>query len=218
MKEKISSSQKALNLWAVILILWSFYRANFRQDLPVWFDELIMKPLFFILPVYWYIKKIEKKPFFKSVHFHFKKVLSDSVLGVALGVIFFAAGLLSLYVKSGSFMLTNILNLNLLFSFVIAVGTSISEELLSRGFILKRLWEDSSRPVWAVAISSLLFFFLHIPILLTSVHINGVMLLQIMATDLVLSVAVSVLFIQRKSLLIAIIIHAFYALSLSTFL
>ena len=59
MKSKVTATQRALNLWAVILIIWSVYRAKFR--LPEWLDEFIAKPLVFILPVYYYIRKIEKK-------------------------------------------------------------------------------------------------------------------------------------------------------------
>ena len=57
--KKVTPTQKALNLWAVILIVWSVYRTYFK--LPEWFDEFVAKPVVFVLPVLVYIKSVEKK-------------------------------------------------------------------------------------------------------------------------------------------------------------
>ena len=76
MKSKATPTQKALNLWAVVLIVWAIYRAKFK--LPEWFDEFVAKPIVFVLPVYYYIQKIEKKPkdskYYLSIAIYFKKV------------------------------------------------------------------------------------------------------------------------------------------------
>jgi len=64
-KSEVSSTQKMLNVWAIILIIWSFYRATFKMNLPVWFDEFIAKPMVFLFPIYWFITKLEKKTIFK---------------------------------------------------------------------------------------------------------------------------------------------------------
>ena len=66
MKQKTSPTQKALNVWAIVLIIWALYRAKFRTDLPIWFDEFIAKPAVFILPIYYYISRYEKKNFFSG--------------------------------------------------------------------------------------------------------------------------------------------------------
>ena len=47
---------------------------------------------------------------------------------------------------------------------------------------------------------------------------TGTVILQVMMTDIALSVVVSVLYLQRRSLLLPIIIHAFYTFSLTFFL
>ncbi len=220
MKENVSPLQKSLNVWAIILILWSIYRANFGTSLPIWFDEFLVKPLFFILPVFWYIKKIERKPFFAQVDLHRKTIIPDLLLGFGLGLAFFAVGYLGIILRQGM-LTTQILSLftpQILTIFILAFATSVSEEILSRGFVLKRLYEESKNVIKSVAISSLLFFFLHIPILFTSQHMTGTVILQVMMTDIALSVVVSVLYLQRKSLLLPIIIHAFYTFSLTFFL
>ncbi|MEK7079549.1 MAG: CPBP family intramembrane glutamic endopeptidase [Patescibacteria group bacterium] len=220
MKENVSPLQKSLNVWAIILILWSIYRANFGTSLPTWLDEFLVKPLFFILPVFWYIKRIEKKPFFSQVDLHKKTIISDLLWGGGLGVAFFTVGYMGIILKQGtaSVQILKLFQPQTFIIFAIAFATSVSEEILSRGFVLKRLYEESKNAIKSIAISSLLFFFLHIPILFTSQHMTGTVILQVMMTDIALSVVVSVLYLQRRSLLLPIIIHAFYTFSLTFFL
>ena len=64
-KKAVTPTQKALNLWAVILIVWSVYRTYFK--LPEWFDEFVAKPAVFVLPVFVYIKWVEKKEILSSL-------------------------------------------------------------------------------------------------------------------------------------------------------
>lgn len=218
MKEKVTVTQKALNLWAIILIFWSFYRSYFGQDLPVWFDELIVKPLFFVVPVYWYTVRFEKKPFFKSLFLDFKKAVPDLLYGGAIGLVFLLVSMLSYALKTGTLGLARLFTWQIAGVLALSVATSISEEILSRGFVLRHVWEGSKNFFRSVFTASGLYIFLHLPILLTSPGLTGGMLLQVLIMDFVLSVAVSVLFLERKSLLVAIIVHALYAFALSVFL
>ena len=102
MRQKTSPTQKALNIWAIILIIWSIYRANFR--LPEWFDEFIAKPLVFIVPVYLYISRIEKKEFFSSLWWKVKIGLSDVLYGTGIGGILFLTAITGNWVKTGGFI------------------------------------------------------------------------------------------------------------------
>ena len=105
----------------------------------------------------------------------------------------------------------------LLMYVLISFASSFTEEALSRGFVLKRMYEESRNPFTAIFFSSFLFFFLHIPILFTS-NLYGIDLLKVMMTDLLLSFAVSFAYLERKSLLVPILIHAFYNLSIYLFM
>ncbi len=96
MKQKVSPTQKALNLWAIILIVWSIYRANVRM--PEWFDEFIAKPLVFILPVYYYIKNVDKKEFFSSLLIKPKELGKDILFGLGIGGVFFITALFANFV------------------------------------------------------------------------------------------------------------------------
>jgi len=95
MKKKVSPTQKALNLWAVILIVWSVYRVNLRM--PEWFDELVAKPLVFIVPVYYYLKTVDKKNFFPALFLKPRMILKDLLFGLMIGAVFIASALLANY-------------------------------------------------------------------------------------------------------------------------
>lgn len=218
-KKEISQTQKVLNLWAIILIIWSIYRSRF--SFPEWVDEFIAKPLVFVLPVYWYIKKIEKRDFFFSLWLKPKNFFKDIYLGILIGSLFTLFALISNYVKHGRFSFTQTIlsttSSKWWFVFFIALATSFSEEILSRGFILKRLYEESKNIYSSSFISSILFFILHIPILFTNIKLTGNLLLLFMATDLILGLANSFIFLERRSLILPILIHAFYNITIALY-
>jgi len=216
MKEKTTPTQKALNLWAIILIIWSVYRSFLKM--PEWFDELVAKPLVFVLPVFYYIVKIDKKPLLSSLLINLKpkKILGDFLYSLILAAIFLGAGALALYLKFKNIILPILPQGNQIFLIVIlAIATGITEEILSRGFVLKKLYDESKNYFSSIFISSILFFILHIPILFANAKITGNLLLAFMATDMVLSIINGYLFLERKSLLPPILIHAFYNIMVS---
>jgi membrane protease YdiL (CAAX protease family) len=99
-----------------------------------------------------------------------------------------------------------------------ALATGISEEILSRGFVLKRLYEDSKNILTSSFFASILFFFLHVPILFTNIKLTGNLLLFFMVTDIILSLFNSFVFLIRKSLFLPIFIHALYNITLLLFI
>lgn len=219
MKKPISHLQKCLNTWAIVLILWSIYRTTFKTDLPVWFDEFIAKPAIFLIPLHIFITRIEKKNFLEAVDFTPRHLKSDFFIGLGAGLLFLITGFIAFYVKHGQppqFAATG--SSVLMYTIVIAFASSITEEILSRGFMLKRLYEESRSALQSVFYASFLFFFLHIPILFTDSSLRGGALLQVMMTDFLLSFAISFIYLQRRNIIIPILIHAFYNLSIYLFL
>lgn len=210
-------TQKVLNVWGIILIVWSVYRAYFKTDLPIWFDEAIAKPIVFILPVYFFITRIEKKQFLSGLDITRKKLGQNIIVGVVVGSLFLVSGMLGTFIKTHSISF-GVASLSVLGSFLLySFLTSISEEVVSRGFVLKRLYEESRNKYTSSFFASILFFFLHIPILLSNDRIVGFILIKVMITDLILSFIVSFLYLERRSLVVPILVHAFYTLSLYAF-
>lgn len=210
MKKEVSSTQKMLNTWAIAVIIWSVYRSYFKTDLPIWFDEFIAKPLVFLVPVWYYIIKYEKGTFWHGVDLKWKS--RDVLLGIAGGCFLLVISMLVYFQKTGMFLPAY--SSMVFFYIAVALASSFSEEILSRGFVLKRLYEDSKNVYSSVFFASFLFFMIHIPILFTNPNIRGGILIQVMITDFLLSFGVSLAYLQKKNVLIAIIIHAIYNLSI----
>lgn len=202
----ISHLEKALNIYGIILILWSLYRFYFKLSQPLWFDELVAKPAIFILPVWYFISKYEKKSLSEGLHFHTKSPLVDIIGGLLIGSIFF---IMSAWRATPHIELKPML----LMFVLVALVTSISEEVVARGFVLNRLYDSNKNVILSSIYASILFFFLRVPILFLENRLTGMMLVQTMAVNFVLSLVISLLFLYRRSLLFAIAIHFMYALS-----
>ena len=217
--KKVTPTQKTLNLWAVILIIWAIYRTYFK--LPEWFDEFIAKPAVFVLPVIVYIRLVEKKEILSSlfINKNLKSFVKEFFISFGIGLILFLTALLSVYIRFnkvglfGHFPTLNQFGLIVL----TALATGITEEILSRGFVLKRLYEESKNAYSSTFFASILFFFLHVPILFTNYKLTGDLLLLFLATDMVLSLVNSFVFLERKNLVVPILIHAFYNLAIIFF-
>ncbi|MFH0979677.1 MAG: CPBP family intramembrane glutamic endopeptidase [Candidatus Roizmanbacteria bacterium] len=212
MKEKVTPTQKALNLWAIILIVWAFYRSYIKM--PEWFDEFIAKPIIFVLPVFYYIKKIDKRSVFNYLNLKLKgkEIFYDLLYSLGIGLIFLVTAVSASYFRTGKLIFVGKLPNTTQFLTILAISlaTGITEEILSRGFVLRKLYEESKNVLSSTFFASLLFFFLHVPILFTNIKITGNMLLMFMATDMLLSMVNGLIFLQKRSLTIPIFIHAFY--------
>ena len=217
MVHKVSHTQKVLNVWAIILIIWSVYRA--KLSLPAWIDELVAKPFVFILPVIIFLNRFEgKKEVRKELGFTTKNFFSDIRLALIIGLFFSIIAVLSNFIKFGNFSFTQTLfamgGTRLFFAFVLALATGVSEEVLSRGFVLNQFYKESGNPISASFLSSIFFLILHVPILFTNLKLSGTVLLFFLATDFILSLVNSFVFLDRKSLTAPILIHAFYNMSI----
>jgi len=212
-KSEVGPTQKILNVWAIILILWSFYRITFRSDLPIWFDEFISKPLVFLFPIFLYITKSEKKSFLKGVGIENKNRAKDILFGLGVGSLFFGIAIITKILKGApfSFPIVSVTSIIWILSTIMA---AIVEQILSTGFVFKRLSEESKNIAKPLLISAVLFFFLHIPILFGVDKISGSTLVQMIMMNTLLSLTTSVVFLMRKNTISPIIVHALYLLSL----
>lgn len=211
MAKDASVNQKMLNTWAIAIIIWSVYRYYFKTDLPIWFDEFIAKPIVFLIPVYYFIIKYENGHILEAIDFKFKQV-SDWLFGLSSGLFILVMGLIVNYLETQTLIPT--INATTIFFIIVAFASSFTEEILTRGFVLKRLYAESKNVFSSVFFVSFLFFIMHVPILFTNPQLHGPILLQVMVTDFLLSFGVSLAYLQRKNVIVAILIHAFYNLAI----
>ncbi len=222
MKENTTSPlSRTLNVWALVLIVWSFYRAYIKLPSEMlWVDEFIAKPLIFVGPVYYYVTHFEKKPFFEAIDLTGQKLRREIMIGIVVGIPIFAASLFSFYFRHNG--LTGVLSASqpagvVAWYFMIAVVTAFSQEVLSRGFVLKRLYREWNNIYSATIVASILFFLLHIPALFANNAFEGNTLLLLLGTTLSLSFINSFVYLSERSLVPCILIHAFYSTSIFVF-
>ena len=208
-------------VWFVIFIIWAFYRAYFT--LPEAIDEFIIKPLVFVFPVLYIVLIREKKKLkYLGLAPKLKDVMLDIYIGVIVGILFAGEGLFANYIKYGK------LSFETITAFKVAGGvipflimnfsTSLWEEILARGYVYNKLQELSQNQFWAAISSSFLFLLLHIPIMFTRLHLSGVSLFIYPLSILILGITNCYLFSLRKSLVLPILVHTFWNMTVALYL
>ena len=144
-----------------LIIFWAFYRFLFQ--LPDEVEELVIKPIIWLLPVLYFLKKEGLN--FDSLGFTFKNLFSSVYLSLGLGAVFVAEGLLTNFLKYGKFNFgANIGTEPLMLSLGLSFATAFSEETAFRGYIFTRLWAALKNEWMANFITTLLWTGIHIPI------------------------------------------------------
>jgi membrane protease YdiL (CAAX protease family) len=165
------------------------------------------------------VRRIEKKPFFDQISLKSKRVIPDFITGLSLGLVFVLSAFFASYIRYGNLSIAAKLSSpEFLLAIIITFATAITEEIFARGFILKRLYEEWGNSYSAAFFSSLLFLIIHIPILITNLKLSGNLLLLFFATDFILSLVNSFVFLERKSLVAPILIHALYNIAILFYL
>ena len=211
----MKAMKKVIHTWAVIFIVWSLYRFSFF--FPEWLDELIVKPLVFLGPVVYLLKK-EKKGL-DSIGIKEENFFKDLYWGVFLGILFAIEGLLANYLKYGQFSFAPLLPLQgagILVYIFLSLATAFSEEILGRGFLFTRILKDSKDTFKAAVYSSLLFACLHLAIAFK--NLSSLTLVIYLVSVFILSMANSIIFSVRKSLTLPILIHVFWSMTVALYL
>lgn len=207
--------KKVFYIWLLIFVFWTAYR--FLFVLPEWIDELIFKPIIFLGPVFYLVKKEKKK--WASVGIKTGNLFVDIYLGIFLGLLFALEGLVTNYVKYGQFSFAPLVRLQgagLLIYVFLSLMTAISEEILGRGFFFTRIFNENNNFLKAVFYSSLLFMGLHLPIALK--NLSSWTLIIYLFSVFVLGAVNSLIFDLRKSLTLPILIHAFWNMTVALYL
>lgn len=199
----VSPTQKAFNVWGIVLAVWALYRGTIGQQAPIAFDEFIFKPLVFIWPVYLFIVHYEHKVFFHSIWLKFTHWRQDIIYAMFLSAPLVAFLLFLIFTKKAYFH-------DVPLFLVLAVATALTEETLSRGLVAVRIYEETGSFFKTLIQSSILHLFLRVPRVMTMPNLFGDRLLYAMAAEVALSFIVTFVFLQRKSLLPALVLRAIY--------
>lgn len=161
MPSKTTALKHATILAAYLLVVWGFYRYLFR--FPDEVEELFIKPIIWLLPVY-YLLKIEKSKLY-TVGITFKNLFPSIYLALGLGVLFAGEGFLVNYLKYGSLNFgANIGQDALLVSLGLSFATAISEEVSFRGYLFNRVWSALGNEWSANLLTSFAWAAVHVPV------------------------------------------------------
>lgn len=157
---------KNAKIYSLILIAsWFLYRYLFGS-LPEDFEEIVVKPLIWLTPVF-YLMSLEGKSI-KSIGYTTKNLFSSIYFILALGAGFALEGLIVNIVKySGINFSANIGDASFMVIFGISIITAITEETAFRGYLFTRLWKGTGNELKANLITSILWGIIHIPIVMS---------------------------------------------------
>jgi membrane protease YdiL (CAAX protease family) len=217
MATKKTAVSSIFHLWAWILLAWSLYR--YFLKLPEWADEFIFKPLVFVAPVIWYVRKKEKERL-ATLGLTGRNFFTSVYIGLGFGIVFALEGLAAHAIKYGKLDVNPIAAFQQygFFLIILSLATAFSEELLSRGFIFNRLYEKTKNLPYAAIVSSVMFILLHVPILVTMTKLQGMTLILFFMTDFVLAIANSLLYFNTGSLVAPILVHIFWNMTVALYL
>lgn len=218
MAKTVRSLAPVFRLWAWILLFWSVYRYFFH--LPEWLDEFVIKPLVFVGPVLWYVLRRERRRL-GSLGLTSKHLFTSIYIGLGFGFIFALEGLAANAIKYGKLTIAPIEafeQYGLAMLLLLSLATAVSEEILSRGFLFTRLYEKTKSLPYASLLSTLMFVSLHVPILVTSLKLQGFTLVLFFVTNLVLGFANSLLVYNTGSIVAPILVHLFWNMTVALYL
>jgi membrane protease YdiL (CAAX protease family) len=146
-----------------LLLFWGFYRLLLK--LPDNVEEIIVKPIFWIIPLF-YLLKIEKASL-ESIGVTLKNLFPSIYLALGLGSLFILEGLLGNFIKYGQLNFVANIGDKLIFSgFAISLITALTEELTFRGYIFNRLWKILGKEIPANVITTFFWTLIHVPIVI----------------------------------------------------
>jgi membrane protease YdiL (CAAX protease family) len=194
--------------YAFLLIVWGFYRFLFR--LPASFEELVLKPIVWLGPLFWLVVYRERRPFFLSLGLVGKNIARSLYLGIGLGVLFSLSGLVLNFLKYGELNLLKISPADFWPGLLLSLATALVEETVFRGYILNRLFEILRDEWTALFISSLAFVLIHLPMTIFGLHYNLAQVYVYGVLVFFYSLGSGVLFLRTGTTWASVLMHLFW--------
>lgn len=161
--QPILKLRRVFGFFGYLLVVWGFYRLIFK--LPDEVEELILKPLLWLVPTFWLVFFVEKRGF-QSIGWTVRNLFQGVYLGTGMGMIFVLGGFLVNFVKYGQVNFAAFQGFSPLFvgAIGLSLATAVSEETVFRGYILRRLREVFRSQWVAIITTSVLFVTIYLPV------------------------------------------------------
>ena len=198
-------------LFSFVFVLWAFYR-YFPEILPTWAEELILKPLVWLVPTYWLVRAVGKEKL-ASLGFTKKNLVKALYWGIGLGIVFAVEGLLTNIIKYRGLSLISLDYTSFGFLGLLALSfvTGLSEETVFRGYIFTRLWRIWENEWLANLTSSFLFTLIYLPVGVFVLGYRPMVMLVYLFFVFIYGFASAFAFGRTKNILTSILLHVFWS-------
>ena len=205
--KKERAVKHATILAAYLLIIWGFYRFLFK--LPDEIEELIVKPIVWLVPVFYLVRK-EKKGL-ASLGITVKKLFPAIYLALGLGIVFALEAVLINYLKYDGFNFTaNIGEMALFSSLGLSFATAFSEEITFRGYLFNRVWQALGSEWPANLLTSVVWALVHLPVTIFVWKLElGASLIYLLLTTL-FAIGSAFVFARTKNVFSSILLHVLW--------
>lgn len=200
--------KNAVYLAVYLLIVWGFYRFLFK--FPDEIEELLIKPIVWLLPVFYLVKK--EKAGIASLGITFKNLFPAVYYALGLGAFFVLEAVIVNFLKyGGEFNLgANIGALPLLPALGLSFATAVSEEITFRGYIFTRVWAFLKNEVWANLVTSVFWAMIHVPITIFVWKLDLSASIIYLCLTALFGVGSSFVYARTKNILSPILLHVLW--------
>ncbi len=197
--------KNAVVLSVYLFLIWGFYRFLFK--LPDEVEELVIKPVIWLLPVLFLLKK-EKKGF-DSIGITLKNLFPAIYYALGLGAFFVIEAVFVNFVKyGGQFDLgANIGNMSLMPALGLSLATAISEEITFRGYIFTRINGYIKNDLWSNLVTSLFWSVIHVPVTVFVWKLDLTASLTYLFLTAIFGVGSAFVFSKTKNITSSILLH-----------
>lgn len=204
---KLTYFKHALSYYAYLLVVWGFYRLLFQAPAPI--EELIVKPLVWLLPLYFLVRKEKAKLSSLGITFH--NFLKVAYWVLALGIVFTFFAIVVNYFKYNSPNFAGNITANATWMALgLSIITAISEEVAFRGYLLTRLLENVKSKLNANLIISVGWALIHLPIAIFDWRLAPMELAVYSLIVFMFSVGATFVFLRTRNIIAPILLHVLW--------
>ncbi len=208
MPKKVIALKNSTILAAYLLIVWGFYRVLFK--LPEEIEELFVKPLVWLLPVFYLLKK--EKLGISSLGVTQKNIFPAIYFALGLGVVFALEGVVINVVKHGGMNFSaNLGSGPFLAALGISFATAVSEELAFRGYLFNRVWHALGNEWRANLLTSFVWALIHVPIVIFWWELNLTGILSYLLLTSFFGVGSAFVFARTRNVASSILLHMLWS-------
>lgn len=204
---KVKTMKNVLSFYAFLFVVWGFYRFLFQFPAPL--EEIIFKPIVWLLPLIYFYKKEKLK--LSDLGFSFKNIFHVIYFVIFLGFLFTLAAMLVNYLKYGSLNFNaNIGEMTFISSLALSFLTAFSEEVTFRGYIFGRVWSFMQDEWKANLVTSIGWTLIHIPVAIFDWNLGLTDSLIFLAIIFAFSFGTTFVYAKTKNIAAPILLHVLW--------